>query len=1373
MAFSDDEAEAEINSVSNYDFVDDNDEPISFSELSVQWKGGERLSGKKKHIFLRGDADNGNMKVYEEVTAWKFDLSSIKPDIWVLHKKNSWILLLKPRKAFEDTIIRTILVSLHCLHFFRKTPDSSVKAFWDQMHKVFSFEPRPSENDLVDHMDLISEVVKHDDILAKSKVLLTLLKERPKKKILLDEVNDKTLSGFIVDDLGDETFEDGSDDDEDDQFESVCAICDNGGEIICCEGNCLRSFHATKEAGRESDCESLGYTHEQVDAIQKFYCKNCEYQKHQCFACGELGSSDLSSGAEVFRCINATCGRFYHPHCVAKLLHREKQLNVDNHQKKIAAGEDFACPMHQCFVCNQIEDKNNKELQFAICRRCPRSYHRKCLPSGIAFEDKEDQGIVQRAWDDLIPNRILIYCLEHEIDEDLMTPSREHLKFPGINREKMKKNLEVLEKKKIAREDSSAVSETGVANQKHMVSKQSKGLQKLSAGEVGVSSKKREGRLPPHYLPKKQKVMDAPRKSLEKKASNAKQDRPTAAEGKVSLGQQLFELNQLMCNDAEPIESDEEAKVSFANETGSSLVLDADSKKRILDIVKDASSITLESVSKKHTVPTENAYSSKFALDKSITLGKVEGSIKAIHTALQRLEEGGSVDDAKVVCDPAQLTQIMKWKNKLKVYLAPFLYGLRYTSFGRHFTQVDKLKEIVNMLHWYVGDGDTVVDFCCGSNDFSCLMKKKLDEIGKKCSFKNFDILQAKNDFCFEKRDWITVQSKELPPGSKLIMGLNPPFGVNAGLANKFINKALEFKPKLLILIVPRETQRLDDKKNPYDLIWENDELLCGKAFYLPGSVDANDKTLEDWNVSTPPLYLWSRPDWTPKHKEIAKLAGHLSKARGKQDENQCEKAAPGDDLGSRDCQVESSRRGEDRCVPDNKPELAQSQTGINGCLEEQSRNNSSAVEVQNDHDSGVKQSDENSKQQGIQCSKEQRESTDITVENKSDGKRSLLCQPSPRRSRNRKRKGKSAGKRSLPRDLSPGKVSGRSIQAEDKLCGKTFASRDPSPGKASSKQVEAEDKYTGKRKRRSSSPLKGRNPSRPSSPLKGRNTSRPSHTQSGREDYRQPSNQRMEGKKLPTQSYSPKKGHDRPIPPSKRHEVPSQTQAGRGDDYMHFTGGNSGSGSQGRIPIAFGAHDDDEDVVRKYLPGPGPGPVPVPEPYSNLSNRWQHISSPGAVEYGMRGSDEHFMGHESTDVSHYGFNRMDEYGGRQSDMQRQLHLYGRAQQGQDYMRQPSPNMVVPNQGLPLYGQHPLDNDPTYGGMNAAAAAMRWHPSPQLHEVNHPMMSSPGFDPHLAGRSGLYASVNPRPPSHHVNALGFAQGPYRPFSQNNSGWLND
>lgn len=31
-----------------------------------------------------------------------------------------------------------------------------------------------------------------------------------------------------------------------------------------------------------------------------FYCNNCKYKEHQCFACGKLGSSDVSSKAEVY-----------------------------------------------------------------------------------------------------------------------------------------------------------------------------------------------------------------------------------------------------------------------------------------------------------------------------------------------------------------------------------------------------------------------------------------------------------------------------------------------------------------------------------------------------------------------------------------------------------------------------------------------------------------------------------------------------------------------------------------------------------------------------------------------------------------------------------------------------------------------------------------------------------------------------------------------------------------------------------------------------------------------------------------------------------------------------------------------------------------
>ncbi|KRZ64112.1 hypothetical protein T10_5812, partial [Trichinella papuae] len=60
-----------------------------------------------------------------------------------------------------------------------------------------------------------------------------------------------------------------------------------------------------------------------------------------------------------------------------------------------------------------------------------------------------------------------------------------------------------------------------------------------------------------------------------------------------------------------------------------------------------------------------------------------------------------------------------------------------------------------------------MVDFCCGANDFCLLMKEKLDAAGKKCHFKNFDVIKPMNDFNFEQRDWMKVQPKELPTGSQ------------------------------------------------------------------------------------------------------------------------------------------------------------------------------------------------------------------------------------------------------------------------------------------------------------------------------------------------------------------------------------------------------------------------------------------------------------------------------------------------------------------------------------------------------------------------------------------------------------------------------
>ncbi|KAF3453372.1 hypothetical protein FNV43_RR03812 [Rhamnella rubrinervis] len=949
MASSDDEAEALPQSVSNYHFVDEKDEPISFSLLPIQWSKDNGLDGKKIQIFLHGIADNGLQKIYKRVIAWKFDLSNVKPMISVLSKENNWIKLQKPRKSFED-IIRSILITLHCLHFVKRNPETSSKSLWNHLSKIFSsYQIRPSQNDLVDQMPLICEAVERDNALAKSKFLLAFLKEKPRKrKVPEADIKPTPMSGFIVDDADEfnsiEEDDTNVDDDDDlDPFDSVCAICDNGGDIMCCEGKCFRSFHATEEAGAESFCYSLGFfSKEEAEAIPVFLCKNCENDQHQCFVCGKLGSSDDSSGAEVFRCVNATCGHFYHPHCVAKLVHLDYGVSAEELGKKISEGESFVCPVHKCCVCKKIEDKEDPEKQFAVCRRCPTSYHRTCLPKEIVFDDEKNKDVMIRAWEGLLPYHILIYCLNHEIDEELKTPIRDHIIFPGVENERFSGSLKTGAEGKKRKQTSELQGdrEKLVSNKRIIASgKLYEGRiaraafkQKEKSSAVKVGGYEKTGKLfSGSNSARKVKGHDVSRKELKS---------PNVEENKLSLGDRLFDLmnkgsEQLRSGkqDRPNDELNKAAKVTLPtkNLSNDPPPLDANSERRLLLLMEDAaSSITMEDILKKQKVPSTHACSSKNAVDKNITMGKLESSIQAVRTALQQLEKGCSIEHAQAVCEPEVLRQIYKWKKKLRVYLAPFLYGMRYTSFGRHFTKVDKIEEIVNKLHCYVQEGDMVVDFSCGANDFSILMSRKLEETGKKCLYKNYDVFQPKNDFNFENRDWMTVQPHELPSGSRLIMGLNPPFGVKASLANVFIDKALEFNPKLLILIVPPETERLDEKESPYDLVWKDDQTLSGKPFYLPGSVDVNDKQMEQWNLMTPLLYLWSHPDWSAEHKAIAEKYGHVFRQQEPFENLPRQSIIPDHPMGNHDDYVDN-----DMLITDDLPVQTDHLEGFKGGVDE------------------------------------------------------------------------------------------------------------------------------------------------------------------------------------------------------------------------------------------------------------------------------------------------------------------------------------------------------------------------------------------------------------------------------------------------------
>ncbi|KAK9074084.1 hypothetical protein SSX86_006681 [Deinandra increscens subsp. villosa] len=869
MASSDDdEGEIAIDSVTNYQFRNSQNAPISFSILPLHWNNNDHeqaIENGESSVALLGMADGGLQSVYTEVIGWKVELSYAVPEVYMLSKGKKWIKLQKPRKCYGD-VIRSVLIVIRCLHFAKRNVHATRNDIWSHLQKTlrsFSHDLVESlENCLSAHLPLIRSAVAKDKDLAKSKRFLWKLRilGLGEEKLFMRNfslsfaLKDKRTSNkskFIASDDDDENDED-FDDESEDPFDSVCAFCDNGGDVLICEGQCLRSFHPTVDAGVETCCESLGFKNAaEYEAIETYLCDNCKHQKHQCFVCGLLGSSDKSSAVEVFPCASATCGHFYHPKCVANSLYPSDKILAKQLKSQIAAGESFTCPIHKCRSCQQGENKDEYELQFAICRRCPEAYHRKCLPKEIAFDDSADGTIQQSAWDGLLPKRILMYCMKHTIIPSIATPKRDHLLFPFFE---WKRDQEG-------------------SRRYMMVERRSKSFGNLK----GQDTKKMPMEIERRYST----VAYGDTPPVKGKSSTMHKMRSSFDDNKSISGNLERPSNKIR---SKPPYKDTHREQRFTSKPVEKTVVsalpkvDADMKTRILKLMEDsASSFDAEEfIKEKKRRCTSEIYTPQYGLDKTITMGKVEASVKAVKAAVKILEDGGSIEDAKAVCEPNILNQLIRWRNKLNVFLAPFLHGARYTPFGRHFTKADKLKEIVDRLHWYVEDGDTIVDFCCGSNDFSCFMKEKLDTMGKRCKFKNYDLFTPQKTFNFEKRDWFSVPVEALPDGSRLVMGLNPPFGVRASLANKFINHALKFKPKLIILIVPKETKRLDRKIPPYDLIWEDCGMLSDKSFYLPGSLDTKAQPLDDWNVKPPPLSLWSRPDWTAKHIQVAEKHSHI-----------------------------------------------------------------------------------------------------------------------------------------------------------------------------------------------------------------------------------------------------------------------------------------------------------------------------------------------------------------------------------------------------------------------------------------------------------------------------------------------------------------
>lgn len=134
-----------------------------------------------------------------------------------------------------------------------------------------------------------------------------------------------------------------------DKNDYLCAKCELGGELLCCDGPCLRSFHLP--------CAGLT----SFPTTDQWFCPDCHNKRHQCFQCKAFGQDEL----EVKRCSVGSCGKFYHPECISKL----ELAKVE--------GDRFFCPLHRCAKCGG----SGKDTETLHCVRCPVSYHKKCVPS--------------------------------------------------------------------------------------------------------------------------------------------------------------------------------------------------------------------------------------------------------------------------------------------------------------------------------------------------------------------------------------------------------------------------------------------------------------------------------------------------------------------------------------------------------------------------------------------------------------------------------------------------------------------------------------------------------------------------------------------------------------------------------------------------------------------------------------------------------------------------------------------------------------------------------------------------------------------------------------------------------------------------------
>eukprot|EP00249_Psilotum_nudum_P022693 c28611_g1_i6 orf=828-2165(-) len=243
---------------------------------------------------------------------------------------------------------------------------------------------------------------------------------------------------------------------------------------------------------------------------------------------------------------------------------------------------------------------------------------------------------------------------------------------------------------------------------------------------------------------------------------------------------------------------------------------------------------------------------------------KLRSIIHAACVALRILDGGGSFMEAEQICPKQLLREFERNMAQLGTY-----------DVNQYFPSVNKKMEVAEKINCYVQDGDTLVVVSGWENDFFMHVKERLSRSGKRCDYISY-ILSETNKVAALK-EWFKKEKEDMPTGSNLVVCVSPHFELCGQNVDVLFELVLELKAKLLALILPFTAERLKRERS-YDLIWEDKHFLQGEVLWPWGLMDFPESSFNHRNGISPSMYLWSRSDWTVKHRQVACQFGHIPK---------------------------------------------------------------------------------------------------------------------------------------------------------------------------------------------------------------------------------------------------------------------------------------------------------------------------------------------------------------------------------------------------------------------------------------------------------------------------------------------------------------